>query len=439
MRSRIAALACLFAFAVLCIAADVKRQKGTKWETAPATLVSDITHLPPTTPAQLDKYGGLSATTLTATGFFHTQRSGRRWWLVDPDGHPFISVGICSVNLTQSNKHVAASGYADAGQWADASAKLLRDNSFNTLGCWSDDKSFTGDSRMPYCTQWDFISEFAKKLGIAKSETGHTGFPNDCMPIFNPDFQSFCDDHAKQLAATKDDPWLLGHFSDNELPFFPTSLHNFLSLPPDDPGHVAAQQWLNQRHPGSAIPRTRYDQTDQNAFLQFMAERYYTVIGSAIRKYDPNHLYLGSRLYGKTICDQLMTASKTLDVVSVNYYAAWSADQGRMSQWSQLSGKPVLVSEWYAMKLDSPAEKVEGAGFRVSTEAERGMFYQNFAISLLRNPSCVGWQWFKYGGDTTGRQIGCVDPSYQPHEELFKYMQEMNGEVYPLARQFSGG
>jgi len=418
-------------------AAEVQQQKGTKWVSVSAALVTDFANLRNAPAANLDKYGGLADQTVKATGFFRTEKIDSRWWFIDPDGHPFISAGICSANLTQSARHTVPAGYADEQAWADATSKLLRDNGFNTLGCWSDWKSFQGDSRMPYTAQSDFVSAFAKKLGISHEEVGHTGFPNDCMPIFNPDFESFCDDHARELAATADDPWLLGHFSDNELPLFPTSLHNFLSLPDDDPGHQAAQHWLDARYHTPAGQNHRiYTPGDQDAFLQFAATRYYTVVAAAIHKYDPNHLYLGSRLYGKSIAPSIFKASTAVDVVSVNYYKAWSADQTQMSLWSRLSGRPILISEWYAMKLDSPAKQVEGAGFRVSSEAGRGMFYQNYAISLLRNPSCVGWHWFKYGGDSPGREIGVVDSDYQPHSELLQLMQQLNARIYPLANYF---
>ena len=30
-----------------------------------------------------------------ATGYFHTQHDGKRWWLVDPDGYAFFSNGMC--------------------------------------------------------------------------------------------------------------------------------------------------------------------------------------------------------------------------------------------------------------------------------------------------------------------------------------------------------
>jgi hypothetical protein len=74
------------------------------------------------------------------------------------------------------------------------------------------------------------------------------GYPKDCIFVFDPALVTFCDDYAKRLATTKDDPWLAGHFSDNELPLYTKALDNFLKLSPDDAGRQAVDQWLKERH-----------------------------------------------------------------------------------------------------------------------------------------------------------------------------------------------
>jgi hypothetical protein len=41
--------------------------------------------------------GGTTERTFKATGFFRTQHDGTRWWLVDPEGHGFFSLGLDAV------------------------------------------------------------------------------------------------------------------------------------------------------------------------------------------------------------------------------------------------------------------------------------------------------------------------------------------------------
>jgi hypothetical protein len=366
-----------------------------------------------------------------ATGFFRTEKVDGRWWFIDPEGCRFLSMGLCSVNLSQGG--LAGSKLGNEGAWAETTATLLRRYGFNTLGCWSDWQHFKGARRIPYTRRWNFMSTFGRRLKVTHPEFGHTGYNRNCMPVFHPDFEAFCEEHAQKLAETRDDPWLLGHFSDNELPFRPDSLDNYLGLPEDTPGRKAAQVWWDARrkNPDGTL-REAITKDDQAAFLTFVAERYYSVVGAAIRKVDPNHLYLGSRVHGRCIAPPVFRGSKAVDVVSVNYYHRWTPEAKRIQTWSDLSGRPVLMSEWYAMRLDSAERETGGAGFRVATERGRGLFYQNYTLGLLAHPACVGWHWFKYGGDREGVQMGVVNGAYEPHEGILGLMGELNHQAYRL-------
>ncbi len=420
-------------------AAEVHRQKGQQWETTPVTLLSDVAGFASSDCVRLDRFGGMADRRVKATGFFRTENIKGRWWFVDPEGGLFLSAGINSVNLVQSNGELGPTGCTSTSAWATAAAHLLRTNGFNTLGSWSSYQPFAGPSRMPYTPDWAFMASFGEKCKITSWIFGHWEYPSNCIPVFHPNFEAHCDEYARQLAAMRDDPWLLGHFSDNELPFRPESLDNYLSLPADDPGHRAAKKWWEERR--KAGGREKPEDEDRQAFLQLLANRYYTIVGAAIRKHDPNHLYLGSRLHGKCISEPVFRGSASLDVVSVNYYNSWTPDLALLGRWAKWSGRPVLLSEWYAMKLNSPAQATRGAGWRVSTHAERGMFYQNHVLGALQSPVCVGWHWFKYGGDNepgrNGAEIGVVDLQFQPRQELISRMRELNAQIYPLAEFFA--
>ncbi|MDO8544180.1 MAG: hypothetical protein Q7S40_27375 [Opitutaceae bacterium] len=101
---------------------------------------------------------------------------------------------------------------------------------------------------LAYTRIWNFMSSYGKRRGGTYQQPGHTGYPKDAIFVFDPEFDAFCDEHARQLAATKDDPWLLGHFTDNELPLGRGALASFLSLPPGDAGFQAARAFLRERH-----------------------------------------------------------------------------------------------------------------------------------------------------------------------------------------------
>jgi len=87
---------------------------------------------------------------------------------------------------------------------------------------------------------------------------------------------------------------------------------------------------------------------DQSDFLALVVDRYFRVTPRAIKKYDPNHLFLGSRFCGSNLSqlEIFRAAGHWRDVISVNWYHAWTPDPERLAMWEHESGKPVLVTEW---------------------------------------------------------------------------------------------
>jgi hypothetical protein len=390
--------------------------------------IADVSGLHPTRP-ELSKYGGMaSGARQQATGFFRTESIGGRWMLVDPEGCPFISIGLCSVNLGAFLKGAEVKKFGSREKWAERTAELLRECGFNTLGRWSDVEAFRKlEVPLAYTTTLNFMKAYDRQRSPAN---GSRGYPERTIPVFDKEFPEFCVTYARQLTATKDDPWLLGHFSDNELPFRPNALTCYLKLPPSDPGHQAAAQWI------AAQQKTSDQVTDQDQldFLAVVAERYYSTVKGAIRKSDPNHLYLGSRLNGRNTNDGTLRGSRSVDVVSINMYHRWSLDQTEMNRWASLSGRPILNSEWYAMRLDTADVVTNGAGFRVRSDRDRGLFYQNLCLGMLGNPNCVGWHWFKYGGDAEDHSRGFVDRTFAPHADLAESMRGINTQVHQLRK-----
>jgi len=248
----------------------------------------------------------------------------------------------------------------------------------------------------------------------------------------------------------RDDPWLLGHFSDNELPFPADALDRSLQrLRPSDPGRQAAQRWLDAR---KGRPATRADITaeDREEFRGYMAETYFRITTSAMRRYDPNHLLLGSRLHLSVPDSEpvMRAAGRYLDAVAVNHYGTWAPDLGRLRAWEARSGRPVLISEWYVKAADSGLRNTSGAGWIVRTQRDRGLFYQNFALALLESRVCVGWHWFRYmdndpaspDADPSNRDgnKGIVTIRYEEYKPLLEEMRELNNQVYSLAAYFDG-
>jgi hypothetical protein len=403
----------------------LRLDKG-QWTRVPVRTVADVQGASAPPPA-LDRFGGLASSNATgATGFFRTECRNGRWTLLDPEAHPFISIGLCSVNLGNFAPGAEAAKFGSRTNWAEQTAALLRRCGFNTLGRWSDAEPFHA-LREPfvYTTSLSFMAAYDKQR---PARYGGRGIPARTIPVFDPEFPEFANRLAEPLERTRNDPWLLGHFSDNELPFRPDALTLYLELPDSDPGHAAAVQWLA----GRKRSREEIRDSDQLDFLAMVADRYFSTVRQAILKHDPNHLYLGSRLNGRNINDGTLRGSSAVDVVSINMYHCWSLDDERVNRWAALSGRPILCSEWYAMTLAAETTETTGAGFRVKSQRDRGLFYQNLALGMLGNPNCVGWHWFKYGGDGDDSSRGFVDRNFKPHGEMTELMRQLNANAYAL-------
>jgi hypothetical protein len=401
---------------------------------------------------KLSKYGGRLDKRTKATGFFHVEKLNGRWWAVDPDGYYFLHNAPNDVQPGGSARTQQAlkEKYGDRAGWIAATRKFFFANGFNGAGAWSATQDIQADNAkadqpLAYTINLDFMSKYGAKRGGTYQQPGHKGYPNDVIFVFDPGFEEFAEQHAKQLAQNKKDKNLFGYFSDNEMPLLRKNLDGYLKLPPSEPGYVAAKKWADERH---ITLETITDQNRQD-FLAYAAERYFSIVAKAMKKYDPNHMYLGCRFHGaqRYYPELLRVAGKYLDVVSINYYNNWTPEKIWVHDWEQLTGKPFLVTEWYVKGEDAPGlANTAGAGWVVKTQADRGLFYQNFTLGLLESKNCVGWHWFKYQDNdptlvgaepsNTNANKGIVDNYLNPYQPLLDKMKELNFQMYHLADFF---
>ena len=392
---------------------------GKSWENRRTKVVR-----PAKAPDARSDFGGWTEHKTEATGFFRLSKEGRKWWLIDPEGNFFFSVGMNSVEP----KRVEAK---DAEKWAQETYKLLTDAGFNTIGRWSDHRPFQKiEKNIPWCSTLGFMKTYDENR---PKKNGHAGIPYEAPPVFDPEWPKFCEDFALEKAAKlKDNRYLLGHFSDNELPFRPDALSKYLELPESDASHQAALQWMKENR----VKKGQIDKPKaQAAFLEEVSRRYYETVAAALKKADPNHLYLGSRLHGRCISEPVFKGANACDIVSVNYYHHWVPEKKQTADWTKWSERPFLVGEFYAMKIPNKRtnKPKEGAGFRVLKYEDAGEFYHTYTAALLKDhPNCVGWHWFKYADANEDYQKGIVGTKGEVHQPLVDAMKILNEQAYSL-------
>jgi hypothetical protein len=284
------------------IPVKAKRKPTDQWSIYPTRSIHKLPGFQPGAKKVANgKFGGRLDRRTEAAGFFRVRKQNDRWWLSDPEGYLYIKAGVVSVSPGKSvtNRAALKSRFGTEEKWAEETVRLLHEHGFTGAGAWTAvDLLAKAPERLVYTQMWNFMSSFGKQKKLTFQQPGHAGYAGDCIPVFHPEFEGFCDDYARQLTATQSDPWLLGHFSDNELPAPADLLDKALKLDASNPALAPtrdyAQKWLSTQN---ASPN---DQS-REAFREHVFDRYFRITTAAIRKHDSNHLCLGSRLNGAAL------------------------------------------------------------------------------------------------------------------------------------------
>jgi len=429
--------------------------------------------------------------------FFHVTEIDGRWWIIDPRGRKFISKGVTTVQFAQDRiRGTRVSPYGQTNQakygsraaWRQAAAKRLVGWGFNTLGAWSDEKlaEIAVDGKhLAYAPNLNFGAHFVRLKGNGQAWL-HGVFPD----VFHPDFAASCRKlAAERCTPRKDDPNLLGWFTDNELRWGPDwrgrdeLLTMFLAAPADTPGHAAAVALLRQRYgtieefngvwktsfaswdaldSGGAVkpPVVRKEVYNQNeeverkanaadprraafvgdcdAFLALLAERYFRITREAIRSADPNHMNFGCRFaYVPAKC-VVTEGARHLDAISFNCY---QKDPRAVIRRYAAFGKPLIIGEFSFRGADSGLPNTKGAGPKVKTQADRAAAFERYVTLGLSEPHLVGYHWFEHADepkegrfDGENSNYGVVNIRDEPYKLLTETMARVNARAEQLRR-----
>ncbi len=436
-------------------------------------------------PEGFGRWGGWLERQFEATGFFRTHHDGQRWWLVDPDGHPFWSAGMdCVRSNIDANVRGLESAlawtpptegeFADAwlagpadrkglnflaanfirafgaewkAQWARLALAELRRVGVNTVANWSD-WQVAREAGFPYVRPLT--------LRFACTPMIFRDFPD----VFHQHFAADAADYARQLADTVDDPALIGYFLMNEPTWGFASepvAQGMLFTTTGGPARQALAAFLRERYPAEAdlqaawgpdacfaalaegpwrCDLTNQARADLEAFSTVLVERLYSGLIEACRQVDPHHLNLGARYY--TLPPQwALGGMGGFDVFSINWYRD-RADDVALAELSAAMGRPILIGEWHFGALDAglPAS---GIG-HVPTQADRGAAYRVYLEGAAASPWCVGAHWFTlYDQSALGRydgenyNIGLLDVCHAPYEPLADAALASHARLYPVA------
>ncbi|MDD3196011.1 MAG: hypothetical protein PHU68_09460 [Paludibacter sp.] len=442
-------LFCLIQAGFAQISVESREKSTDSWKSYPVEHFSDNAGYE-FTPVVPNNYGSNPSHRTTATGFFRTEKIDGRWYIIDPDGYTYIHKGVACVAPGTSVKQKAAvtSRWGSNEAWSVYATNWMKAAGFTGSGAWSSVSLLrTKPEPVVYSVIINPMSTYrTMHRGVVGGYTnaGWQGYEHNIIRVFDPAFETYMENACRPLSQYKDDKYLLGYFVDNELPWVNDALDRHLKfLAPTEPGYIAAKGWLDARK-GKDAGLADITQEDRNDFWDFYAGKFFSLAKTYITKYDPNHLFLGSRFNQRT--EELAnpyifaTAGKYCDIISINHYREWEPITSRMSNWEKWSGKPFMITEFYTKGEDTGLPNVSGAGWLVKTQRDRGLFYQNFIIKLLKSNGCVGWDWFRYqdndpedlSTDQSNRDAnkGLIDSNYDDHHNAMEIIKATNYRVY---------
>jgi len=392
----------------------------------------------PAAPAT-DEFGGYlnHNLNLNKTGFFNTQKVGDRWYLVSPEGNPFYSLGLNGVRRKSTLNNAALTkiegredlfekvpAYADCPEcfnedsaylsfynynvklkydsyedWRKQVLHRLERIGFNTIGNWSD-SLFIG-SDFPYTYTLDSREGTGLKM--------QNGMPD----VFHPEWEQEINTAFSHLASLKNDKYLIGYFVDNEMSW------------------RSITKWDSTSYTFKQLSKLPDEESQKKAF----AERYFSTIKNAIKKNDPNHLYMGCRFTRnfKGMAAAAQAAGNHLDVLSINVYSAVPIRE-QLDEWYAAVQKPMIISEHHIPPATERALLPVYPAFEL---AKRDAMLKEYLQTWLTFPYAVGSHWYQYADqEVSGRMdggenqpVGMVSVTDQLHRSIVNLYNEMAIEI----------
>ncbi|NBD24753.1 discoidin domain-containing protein [Paenibacillus glycinis] len=427
-------------------------------------------------PALYDPYGGVKRIgKFDSTGFFRLQQIDGKWWFVTPDGYPFLLKGVDAASLWDAGyrtptlkpdgtprqifeqlpdkslygpaytkdengeyvSFVVANAIKKYGsdyeaKWEEITRKRLISWGFNAFSKWTKPKNVA----FPY------VQVLQDPTNLRRILWSYDVFDPQTAPIIENALKA-------QLQNARNSKWLIGYTYDNEAGWTADIVKELLGYGSDSPAKGAFVDYLASRHGGNlatvnkllgtnaasfdALKNTpiaiaKVPAADVSGYITLASGTYYAMIRDILKRYDPNHLFLGSNIVPtwRTSLDWDRGAMPYVDAFSVDSY---TRDGSWIDEYAAF-GKPLLNLE-HSFGMSDRGLSYISAPTKTAGIAERGEAYRAFAESQAESPLFVGSGWYAYYDQpVTGRadaesyNVGLVNQQDQPYTDMVAIMKQ---------------
>ncbi len=397
---------------------------------------------------------GLNFLSAQTSSFYTVQWKDGKAWFQSPEEKQMLSMGVNAIGdqsyraPNQNYYNPVKNQYeGDKQAWVKNVFSRLKKWRFNTIGCWSDEDLLAKKFPYTYMLYIDRGNPWEKVL----------------VSVFTDDFKKLVQENAQKAARYRDDPYLVGYFLDNELPWWgeygwkqegqETLLEKYGVIEIENENKIALKKFFEKRYnsdidrfdkvwdldlrsfddlegPVTFQVKTKVQKADAEAWAGAVAERFFQVTTQALREVDPNHLILGARFAGGTPWEVVEACGRYCDVVSVNHYAkSGDIDKTLLDNFYYKAQKPILITEYSFSSLENQSgdPNKHGADVTVSTQKERAEHFTRYATQALGLPYLVGLHWYEWADESPEGRFDGEDQNYG--------LVDIHGKDYALITQ----
>lgn len=417
----------------------------------------------------------LSALSLYPEEFITVKNINGRWYFISPDNKSFISRGVNVLNKKNSkDKKTGIDSYAEKikekygsfEEWGNINSLRYQNLGFNTLGGWSN---------------IDYYKDLYNiRIIYPGKNDWSTGQIDD---YFSDDFRDNAEKEIYSEIIEKDgatDKNLIGYCIGNELRWgidwrsSRTIVFDYLNSDKSTAGKKAIIDFM-KTHYNDNIKKFSFDycvrfksweeavnykkykfttlngKKSENEALLFIARKYYQTTTGIIKKYDPDHLILGSRFIAAvTPKEVLIAAGEYCDVINVNYYKfilnlersipvalGYTDTVDTLRNFYEISGgKPILITEFGFRGKTSNNPSTRPFIYPVYySQKQRGKILFSTIKKFMKTEYIVGYHLFQWMDQPkNGREMadgennnwGIVDINDEIYPEFAEFVKSAN-------------
>ena len=430
----------------------------------------------------LDKYGGFKGIQGKSTGFFHIEEIDGRNWFVTPEGNAFFAVALSHLFSGESDLACQNVYGGDADVWMKDSFHKAKAMGFNcALGsATSPERNLNGFVDTEKAEKLFRESNFPFAVGVILLKHPWEFVDGETLPdIFHPDYDQLIRSRAAQVCPKyKDDPLCMGYYygfgAFNKADQW---VNHHFALPPGSPGREALADLLIKRYDGDVAefnkvygcslkelaeikssynvtyekeyerrnyPRIRASLNgrklaDFEAIVSKMCVTLYRLGHDAIRRWDENHLILGSFIKEWALSvDSWKKVVPYVDMIAPQHVNEFIS----VNEISKATGLPIIFSdEYFGFHYPDYKTRTGNVHAGLVSHDARGEVYAANLMRHAKDPNVMGVTYcacmFDQGGNTLAKknQNGFYSLDGKPRQKLIDVVTQTNRAVYEHASQ----